>query len=340
MRSIAELQMAQRSVAELSTDPNTTKIGTTGITDMQPTQWMKDIVKFGEALRLLDQIVFVTKAMVGTKDEALTVPKSTSHKSITTAPIDTTYPEGTVRNFTIMDNLSTTSYSIVSTDFLKGGITIGKEVFMTCAVELLAQARYTIAQDLADDVDLALATALQATTCTNNLWGGDATQVEDITAGDVLTTDLIADAIRQIKNNNFVPKYLVISPYQEATLLKDSQFVNASEYGSNKVVLKGEIGEYLGLRIIVTTNANMAYTSGGTETNENATPGANMNTLIMVGENRAGQKASVGLAWKEMPHIDYEYQKDEARHIIYYDQCFTTALIHHQAISLIKVSQT
>jgi len=341
MRSIAELTVrsGMRSVAELTTDPNTTKIATTGITDMQPTVWAKEVIKFGESLRLLDQIVYVNKEMVGSKAEKVTIPITTAHKSITTAPIDTTYPEGTVRNFTIMDNMDTKDLAIVNTDFKKGGISIGKEIFLTCAVDLLAQARFTIAQDLADDVDLALATALQDTTITNQLWGGDATQVEDLANGDVLTTDLIADGIRQIELNDFVPKFLVISPYQKSTLLKDSQFVNASEYGSNEVVMKGEIGSYLGLKVITTTNGNLDHTTGGTDTNENATPGANMNCVVMVGQTKAGQKTGAALGWKEMPHIDYEYQKDEARHLIYYDQCFTTVLLHKEAISLIKVTR-
>ena len=67
MRSIAELN--SRQLARLSTDPNTTKIATTGITDLQPTKWATEVLKFGESLRLLDQIVYITKAMVGTKDE-------------------------------------------------------------------------------------------------------------------------------------------------------------------------------------------------------------------------------------------------------------------------------
>ena len=250
-----------RSIAELSVDPKTTKIATTGVTDMQPTQWAREVVLFGEALRLLDQVIMVRDDIVGTKDEALTIPTQESHLDITTSPIDTTYPEGTVRNFTIMSNTGTQTFTINNTDFLKGGIVIGKELFMTCQLDLIGDAKRYIAEDIADDVDLAIATMLQSTTVTNQLWGGDATQVEDLTAGDVLTTDLIADARRQIMLNNFVPKFIVISPWNEATLMKDSQFVNASEYGSNTIVLKGEIGTYLGMKVIVKTNVHFVYTS-------------------------------------------------------------------------------
>ena len=329
-----------RSIAELSTDPNTTKVATTGVTDMQPTQWAKEVVLFGEALRLLDQVIWVRNDIVGTKDEALVIPTQESHLDITTSPIDTTYPEGTVRNFTIMSNTGTQTFTILNTDFLKGGISIGKELFMTCSLDLIGDAKRYIAEDIADDVDLAIATMLQSTSVTNQLWGGDATQVEDLTAGDVLTTDLIADARRQIAVNNFVAKFMIISPFQEATLLKDSQFVNAAEYGSDRIVLKGEIGNYLGLSVIVTTNANLSYDTSATEVNENAAVGFNTNVVPVVGVNRSGQKAAGAIVWKEKPHIDMEFEKNEARHLIFYDQAFTTGILHVEAISLIKVTRT
>ncbi len=340
MRSIAELSRGQ---ASLSTDPNMTKYSTTGFTSMQPTIWAAEILRFAESIKRLDQIVKVDKSMVGNKSEKVTFPTTESHQSITTSPIDTTYPEGTVRNFTILGNAGTVTATILNTDFLKGAIGVSKELMMTCSVDVVAEAREAIALDIADDVDLALATALQSTSVTNQLWGGDATQVEDLTDGDVITTDLVADSKRQLGVNNFVNQWLVISPYQEATFLKDSQFVNVAEYGSNEVVMKGEIGRYLNFKIIVTTNANMQYTSDDVETNEAATVPAltnGMTTCIAVGDNRKGQKSSVVLAWKEMPHIDMEFKKNEARHQIYYDQAFTTALIHLEAISLIKVANT
>ena len=340
MKSIAELQIqngqpANRALATLG-DAHT-RIATTGFTDMQPTQWSKEIIRWAEEFRQLDQIVYINKEMVGTKDESVTKSITTSHLSITTA-----HTEGAVRTKTEMDNSSTVTFNVVAGDFLQGVITITKRLMMTCAVDLISQAKYSIAEDMADDVDLAIATQLQSTDLDDNVvYGGDATQVEDLTDGDVMTTDLIADARRLIKvNSKCVPKYIVISSYQEATLLKDSQFVNASEYGSDKVVLKGEIGEYLGLKVIVTDNANFAYTSGDTEVNEAASPGASMNVCPVIGEKRNGEKVSVGLAWKEMPHVGYEFEKDETIHKLYYDQAFTTQDIFTQAWALIKVTQT
>ena len=333
MRSIAELQ---RGVGTLATD-EVTKIDSTGITDMRPTKWSTEVIRFGESIRYLDQLVYVNKEMVGSKDTKITLPISTEHFSITNSKTEGT----TARTLTEMESMDTVDFEIVTTDFLQGCVAISKRLFMTCAIDLLAEARYVVAEDLADDVDLALATALQSIsidTTNGVVFGGDATTVTELAAGDVITTDLIADAMTIIENSKLVAKYMVISPYQKNTFLKDSQFVNASEYGSNEVVMKGEIGNYLGLKIIVATNANFEATTGGLDTNEAATPGADMNICPVIGERRDGKKVSAGLAWKEMPNIGYEYDKDKSIHKIYYDQAFTTNIIFTEAVALIKVS--
>lgn len=338
MKSIAELQIQsvqKRGLGLLGAAH--TRIATTGFTDMQPTKWSAEVIRWAEEFRQLDQLIYVNKEMVGTKDESVTKSITTSHLSITTS-----HTEGAARTLTEMDNSSTVTFNVAAGDFLQGLITISKRLMMTCAVDLISQAKYTMAEDMADDVDLAIATQLQSTDLDDNVvYGGDATQVEDLTDGDVMTTDLIADARRLIKvNAKCVPKYLVISSFQEATLMKDSQFVNASEYGSNEVVLKGEIGNYLGLKVIVSDNANLIYASGATEVNEAAAVGAPMHVCPVIGEKRNGEKVSVGLAWKEMPSVGYEFEKDETIHKIYYDQAFTTQDIFTQAWALIKVSQT
>ncbi len=340
MKSIAELQ--QKQLKNLGRDMATlgdahTRIATTGITDMQGTKWSSEVIKFSEDLRYLDQVVMINKEMVNSPLEKITIPVTASHLSITTS-----HTEGATRTKTEMDNMSTVNASVAASDFLQGVITISKRVAMTVSVDLVAQAKFTIAEDMSDDIDLAIATVLQTTNLTANIvYGGDATQIQDITAGDVLTTDLIADARRLIKvNSKAIPKFLIISSYQEATLLKDSQFVNASEYGSDKVVLKAEIGEYLNLKVLVTDNANFAYTSGDTEVNEAASPGASCNICPVLAVDKAGRKVSCGLAWKEMPNIGYEFDKDTTLHKIYYDQAFTTFEIFTEAWALIKVSQT
>ena len=65
-----------------------------------------------------------------------------------------------------------------------------------------------------------------------------------------------------------------------------------------------------------------------------------MITIPVIGVNRNGQKAAGAIVWKEKPHIDTDFEKNEARHLIFYDQAFTVGILHLEAISLIKGTQT
>lgn len=109
------------------------------------------------------------------------------------------------------------------------------------------------------------------------IFGGDATDLSDsLDAEDKITTDLVAKAARLLESDRGVywnsnvetvsaapknawtsteaePFVLFIAPQQKEVFRKDPQFVNAAEYGSNRVVMTGEIGEYLGIRVVVTT---------------------------------------------------------------------------------------
>lgn len=75
----------------------------------------------------------------------------------------------------------------------------------------------------------------------------------DITTSDTLDTDDIANAIKELRVDEHEAKYLIIHPKQENSLMKLSQFIDASVYGGREAVLNGEIGRYLGLRVLVTT---------------------------------------------------------------------------------------
>lgn len=71
-----------------------------------------------------------------------------------------------------------------------------------------------------------------------------------IVAADVLSTDVIADAKTTNRVARRPGKYLVIHPLCENSLIKDTAFVDASIYGGREVVLGGEIGKYLGMKVI------------------------------------------------------------------------------------------
>lgn len=309
----------------------TTTPGTVGI---QGALWFKEIIKYAEDLRRFDQAVMHNEYMVNTGAREVMIPRSTSHLDIT----DST-AEGADRTMTAMDNLSTTAVTMAASDFKKGGVTISKELAMTSMVDLVAEARYKVTQHLAKTLDTSIVTEFQDSSVTNRVFGGSGvTDPSGLATGDILTTDLVADARAEIEENDFVPKILYIAPAQMKAFRKDSQFVNAAEYGSNEVVLKGEVGNYLGLKVITTTNA-ATFASGATDTNQSSyTWGAAGHCCMLVGTNGWNQLVSGVVGWKEKPNTDYDYNKYQSEHRIYANQAFKVKILEPKAMCLIKVT--
>jgi len=303
--------------------------GTAGIT------WQKEIIRYAEASRMFDQAVMQNVYMVNTGAHEVMIPRTSSHLDIDV----TSTGEGESRHFTDQSNVVTTPVTIAKTDYLKGGIAISKETNQNTMADRLSLAREQLGEDMAQRADVATATELQDTSVTNVVYGGSGnSSVDGLATGDVMTPDLTVDAMEKIESNNFIPRMLFLGTPQIKAFRKSSQFINASEYGSDEVVLKGEIGNYLGVRIIKTTNTP-AYSSGATDTNENTkTWGATGHTCIMVGTNKHNKLVGGVMAWKEMPSINYEYDLDTASHRFYSDQCFKVKVLEPKAICLIKVS--
>ncbi len=314
-----------------------TTTATTGISTLQSAIWYKRVIQYSTQLRYFDQVAWQINDIVNTGDKTVHIPKTSSNLTIDTSPAA---GEAGVRDWTSMDNLTTVDISIAASNFYRGGVEISKQAVQTSTVDLVNSAKYEIARGLAQQVDTALATQVQ-TGCTadHKVFGGDATAVTDIATGDTITADLIADAQAKIKANDFAPKYLFISPLQESVLLKDSQFVNAAEYGDREPILRGEIGRYLGLKIL-STNNTPTYAQSATDVQESAAWAVAGNACPVIGTKRDDQPVALAIVWKEKPHIDYEYVKNEAVHRVFYDQAFNVGTIHGDSICLIKVSQS
>lgn len=199
------------------------------------------------------------------------------------------------------------------------------------------------------------------------LYGGTATTDLTLTVGDVLTTDLITDALRYLKGTenwkragtggksgafaldttitkngwmptNDDPFVLFIGVAQEATLRKDSQFTNAAEYGSDTVVQNGEIGKYLDTRIVVTNHLESFGLSHGTAADGTGTAagltGGMTRCILMKG------KQAAALVWGKQPElktVDWAIS-DQILIIVwaYYD----IKVLHSDAVVCIDVSNT
>lgn len=170
----------------------------------------------------------------------------------------------------------------------------------TNAINYLEEVKNDLMYDMADRIEVTTAIELgDATDSTSTaagaqtLFGGDATSSATLATGDIITTDIIAKAARYLGDLQFGyrasvyygaetklaisdyrknpwqntpddPFVLFIGPAQEEALRKDSQFVNASEYGDDTIVKNGEIGKirYLGVRIVVSNHLERTAAAG------------------------------------------------------------------------------
>jgi N4-gp56 family major capsid protein len=158
--------------------------------------------------------------------------------------------------------------------------------------DLVADKMDELSYALADKVDVYVATALAAATQTTStvagattLYGGDANADSALAAGDVLTTELINKAETILagrkafyynggvhtlssgvknpwRNESTDPFVLMINQAQKKALRDSSQFVNAAEYGNRVVISSGELGDYLGIRVICSNNTPSVAASG------------------------------------------------------------------------------
>ncbi len=306
MRSLQELQAA-----------NITDTSTTQISEFQATKFAQDIQKYQEDFRFLQNAVNVDKSIVGTRDNAARLFFASSHLAVTA-----THTEGGERTYTEMTNLDSVT---VTPTWDLGAIAISKEIAKTCSVDLIELAKYMIAQDGEKKVEAAIVTAIEGAT-TNVVWGGDASSVGTLETGDTITPSMLKKAKGQIRKQDGIPKFGFIHAEQEIDLIEFSDFTNAAEYGSNEIVLNGEIGKYIGIKWIVTTNVN-AKDSGDSW-------GADGHLCFVLGQNAQGQNACT-LVWKEMLSYSYEYLPRYANHYIYRDASYAVGLVQEKLITLI-----
>ena len=307
----------KQTVKELA---NETTTGATGISDLQGKEWLKEILEAAKKKMYFEQFAYVATVTPGNKD--LAVPIATTNKTFTSSTT-----ESAARTLVVIDNLSAVVFTPATS---KLGAAVSKDVVQTSQVDVVRFARDQMAYDAALKIDAACATAINAASPAATLYGGDATTTGSLEAGDVMSTDLVAKAQRYLKANGWVsepdrPFVLFIPAVGEEAFLKDSQFVNAAEYGGNEVVANGEIGRYLGVRVIVT---------------EQCISASNWGTGSLAGHTCFLLKAKVayGIAYREQPTIDFEYKKDEATYYIYLDMAYQAKALQGGAIVIIKVS--
>lgn len=299
-----------------------TATGTAGISSVQGEAWGREILDAAKDRMFFEQFARVVDVPQGIRDWHLPIASANLNMELTVA-------ENTDRTMTLVDNLSTVDFTPSTR---KLGVAVSRDVIRTSQVDILDYAREQLVFDAALNVDTDLATAIVgAAAPAATLFGGTAVSRATLAAGDVLTTDLIAEAQGELKQNSWMPEpdrpfVLFIGAVQEQILLQDAQFVDASQYGSDVIVMNGEIGRYIGVKVIVTENSAMVFADGGA--------GGNLNGHVCV---LLKARVSYGLAWGERPFLDSEYWKLGAQFRLFLDMTYDAQTLQENAIVLIEV---
>ena len=148
--------------------------------------------------------------------------------------------------------------------------------------------------------------------------------------GDVLTPALFNEAVTKIRENNRGVEgqlYAFLHPRQIKALRDDEQFTNASEYGSNEVVMTGEIGKYLGVKIIETTSVAQYNGTSSSPVGSFTTTGYE-GVLI-------DSKYSIAVATNDPLRIEVDYDPSKLIHEINASFTYAVGKIDGNAICLI-----
>lgn len=247
--------------------------------------------------------------------------------------------------------------TVVTARFTATNYSIRTNVF-----NIVSEAKAELSEAIGDRIDFAAAQAFgdatdsaDTTQGALNIYGGSGNGGSDeLAAGDILTTDLIAESARYLKDSIMFynnagtitqatdgknpwsntpddPFVLFIGPAQEMALRKDSQFVNASEYGTNEVVQNGEIGKYLGIRVVVTDNVEQ--TAAGNSAPDGDTAAVNTTLCIL-----AKPKKAVTMCWGQEPVIDVADIQWRKQKSIVLECAYDIDVVHDDAVIKVYVS--
>jgi len=212
---------------------------TTSVANLEPTEIiLKQIEEAARAVLVMENLVRVNRDLVGSPARSLIVGK---RGTITASQVS----EGSS-----IPKLNPTYTPATITPVKYGvGVEITYEAIQSFHFDLINDWLKEAGYAMAKAKDSAILSEFYDTTTYSNIGSVDAA-----TSG-VLAYDDVISAVTWIRANNFDPDTLVIHPNQAADLLKDTKFITYQAYGSREPILNGEIGQFSGVKVFVTTQA-------------------------------------------------------------------------------------
>jgi len=305
---------------------------TAGIGSVMGSTWSQKIIFDSQPDRVLSKYFLEFTDLMGNNDVTIVIPKI--------GDVDLMggrdgYEEGTTRVMTAFDTADNITVSLTSKDVKLGGCAISFETASATRVSIIEMAHKQLVRQYLETIETDANAILEGATVSaalaSGVFGGDATTTGTLETGDVITVDKIIDMKIEMQKKNFAKKpgdaVLFLHPEQYKQLLKSSQFTNAAEYGSGSIVSKGQIEEYVGIKLETSTLVSSASTWGS-----GALAG---HYAYMIDPS-----AAAGIVWKEKAKVKVVTEDDERAHKVLLDAWYQMTRINQQAICLGYFSDT
>lgn len=146
-----------------------------------------------------------------------------------------------------------------------GYVTLSDVSQLTLYHPALVKANELLGKNAAETVDREIQVALEGVTNIN--YAGDRTVRSDLTGGNVLASKTILKAVSQLRDygapefdgQNFVG---VVDPLVEADMVVDSTFIDVGKYQKATPLMRGEFGQWMGVRFIRSNFVRKYYGAG------------------------------------------------------------------------------
>lgn len=305
---------------------------TTGMASIMGKSWSERIVFDAQPDRVLSKYFLEFTDLMGNNDLTFIIPKI---GDVDLMGGRAGSVEGATRTLAQFDTADNIQVYLTTRDVKLGGCAISFETASGTRVSLIEMAHRMLVQQYLETLETDANTVLEGawsgagSTGASQVYGGDATDTDELATGDVITVDKVVDMKIELQKKNFAKRpgqaILFLHPTQYGYLLKSSQFTNSSEYGNAGIVQSGVIEQYVGCKIEVST---LVSTSATFTTNSSCdTWGATGHVSYMIDPSAAG-----AIVWKEKAKVKVETWDDERVHKVLLDAWYKMTRINAQAI--------
>lgn len=257
-------------------ETNTVTTGASFASVVNPEIWTGKIIQYAKEKNFLMQVAVEHNEYVGQGGSTFNI---TLNQALTAADlVETT---GHV--------LSALNYTEITYTPAQVGVSVGitdKErvrAFFDILDERVKEFGYAFAvkKDAKGFAKLDAATLTQVT--------ADGVAVASLTSSNQLETDEIAEADSRMRAAKREGKYFFVHPSCAFNLKKSADFVDASVYGGRETIMSGEVGKWLGIKIIETTGVPANSTNADAYNN------------YLLGDS------AIGILWKQKTQVKFDY---------------------------------